>query len=150
MDSYRSFSVKNDLAHVLTLLHDAVIEHCEVNKGDLHVRIDAAFLAQHIQPGFKFIRIVLCQIKKFELSAWTEPVVLISALEKINELFIEILSAKSDGDFVQVTCGRIDDEIPGGDLFIQCSGFELYTEDNNVLNIETLETAHRDFWRSLK
>jgi len=138
------------LESLFTMLHDGSIASATQQEGDLILTIDCQYLAELIDPGFERFVVRLNGLEWFAFDPWTDPgatPVAITALDRIIDADLEILSAESTGDTALITCKCWNaDEFKGGHLSIRCADVALYDQNGAPLSLETLRQYCRQYW----
>lgn len=153
----RDIKTNQELADIFTIFHDGVIEDFQIDENNLYLTIGCVYLAELVNPSFESFILKLINIDKLELNSYSyitdhsnteDYPIIISDIETIFEVEIDIFNAKSDNEFVKVNIWIVNDKsrFVANQLNIKCENYSLYNEENKPFSINRLYKISENYW----
>lgn len=119
-------------------LHDGTIVSIDGSvPGDVHLRIEIAYLCKHLPTGYNHILLHLRGCRRFDYHVHEGRTV--RDLPLIASADLEVLGARLDDDTVCVACA-------GGSLRLAYDHVDLSLVEGSAISQAELEAAARRYW----
>lgn len=136
-----------DIENVFNMLHDGSITGWSGDRHCLTLRVDCEYLAERIDPSFESFFVELTEIEMLRFEAWTTPVWILTNLAGISQNDLEILSAASKENRVEITCNCWNGpDFRGGTLLLSARSIKIFDQGRREITIEFLAGVAKKYW----
>lgn len=128
------------------MLHDGSIRDWSGDRHCLTLQVDCQYLAELIDPSFESFFVELAQIETLHFDAWAEPTRTMTDLDGIFQNDLEILSAASKENRVEITCSCWEPGFRGGTLFLSARSINIFDQQRRELTTAELAGICKKYW----
>ncbi|MGY6648318.1 hypothetical protein [Wenyingzhuangia sp. IMCC45574] len=130
-----------EAANIFSIFHDGTIHSLEEKNGKTIMIIDCIYLAEMINPDFRFFNIEIKKLEQIALKK-NKNIETIS-MKELEELNLEILTANYEDSKVIIACDY--DFHSFVEIHLQLEEITLYDESNKLITLENLINIQKKY-----
>ncbi len=141
----------DQIVSIFNLFHDGTIAKWEGDLTKLSLTIECDYLAQLPEPKTEKFTVILFNLSCFRLEFWEEKQ-LVSGMGAVELLVkenikLEILSAKKEGDSAKISCLTDDSFLVGSNVFFNADKIQVLNFQKMPIEITHLTNVAKEYWR---
>jgi hypothetical protein len=141
-----------ELAGLFSVLHDGVVQHAELDDGELLLRVRVTYLAGRVQEGFTTFAVRLSGVEDLAFSTWPKDAEAAPRLlHAPDEIFIpplDLLSGKATEGHLRIDCNQPAPSAPhcGGTLTLRATAATVVDEAGKNWSLSDLTALADAYW----
>lgn len=144
--------ILTEITDVFSIFHDGVISGYIGDENLLRIEIGCEYLAERVNPSYKYFHVELEGIEKLEFLPWMNPIELPQiSMKEAKDIFqapLEILSAEIENDYVKIYCNQHNSGFgySGGTILVNCTSVKVFDQGSVQITIDNLARVCNDYW----
>ncbi len=145
-----------NICTLFSIFHDGDIVNAKQQGNHWLFEISIPYLAERIDPSFTSFSLTLEQVEQLYFTTWPDDLSAAPDVIRNPEIFfsaeLEILSAKTEGNLINIACNQSLPELGycGGMLHIECASAQVTDPTGKAYSISEFEALGTAYWNNWK
>jgi hypothetical protein len=145
-----------ELAELFSVFHDGVVEHADLEGGELLMRVRVTYLAAQVQEDFTTFVVRLSGVEDLAFSTWPKDAAATpEVLHAPDEIFkppLDLLSGKATTGHLEIDCNQPARSAPhcGGTLTLRATSATVIDEAGKNWSLSELTALADAYWAEWK
>lgn len=138
----------NQIRNVLLSFYEGFFEEFAWNGKDLNIKVECSYLAELINPDYKYFYGTIKNVKYFYFKPWDDDEGVMSDVKDLQTLKLDILGIEIDDQRLKIYSNCCH-SYTGGNIFLEASQIKIYDEMFEEVNPAFLQELSEKYWEAV-